>query len=63
MLSSLEQQIHSLTSLCSQLMENNQTLSNEHMRLQERNSELQRKNEQARNEIKKCIRRIRSYGT
>ena len=60
-LATLEQHVGSLVSLCRQLMEVNQTLIRDHTKLQARNHELRRKNEQASSEIEKFIRKLKSY--
>ena len=61
-LTTLEQQVGSLVSLCDQLLEANLLLTQNRDRLQQQHGELRRRNEEARAAIEQVVRRIKPYG-
>ena len=61
-LTTLEQQVGSLVSLCDQLLEVNLLLTQNRDRLQQQHSELRRRNDEARAAIEQVVRRIKPYG-
>ena len=61
-LTTLEQQVGSLVSLCDQLLEANLLLTQNRDRLQQQHSELRRRNDEARATIEQVVRRIKPYG-
>lgn len=61
-LTTLEQQVGSLVSLCDQLLEANQLLAQNRDRLLLQHGELRRRNDEARAAIEQVVRRIKPYG-
>lgn len=61
-LTTLEQQVGSLVSLCDQLLEANLLLTQNRDRLLRQHGELRRRNDAARTAIEQVVRRIKPYG-
>ena len=61
-LTTLEQQVGSLVSLCDQLLEANQLLTQSRDRLQRQHGELRRRSDEARAAVEQVARRLKPYG-